>query len=199
MHPLRVRRGLAYDFDLGVALDGGYYLLAHCIQNYVAACKPCNTPLKHNFFPVEGVRVTGRRAVRDYDSERPLIPFPLGNRGIRPQIVIGFDGVVAVPRYKSGRKYRMGRVAIDFFGLNERDALEKGRSKALVDVWLAVASTNSPDPITRGVAHNALAYLISEAAPHSSCARDFRALIAENRQLAERYVLQAQVVLAAST
>ena len=197
--PAAIRdRELSYDFALGDPLDSGYYLLAHAVENYVTACKVCNTRFKSSCFPVESTRVTGSRVVRDHDAERALLPMPLGDRGFRPETVIGFDGIVAIPRYRTGRKHRIGRVTIDFFGLNERDTLELERSEALVGVWLAVASLDSGDAITRGVARGALDYLMSDAAPHASCSRHFRALIDDDRSRAAQYVTQARALLNAS-
>lgn len=36
------------------AKNSGYYLLAYNLLNYAAACKPCNSGLKRNYFPIAG-------------------------------------------------------------------------------------------------------------------------------------------------
>src|SRR5207342_665422 len=50
----------------GVALgsvanpSSGYYLLPYHLFNYCAACKPCNSAIKSDYFPIAGAyRLTG--------------------------------------------------------------------------------------------------------------------------------------------
>ena len=47
-------RNLQLGFSTGEAWNEGYYLLAYNIENYVTACKTCNTILKSNYFPYCG-------------------------------------------------------------------------------------------------------------------------------------------------
>ncbi|HEX8435530.1 hypothetical protein, partial [Archangium sp.] len=49
---LRQRRGIRYQVRNGA--PGGYPQLAHSHLNYLAACAVCNSPQKHDYFPIAG-------------------------------------------------------------------------------------------------------------------------------------------------
>jgi len=171
---LAAERDLSYEFPTGAPLPGGYYGLAHSPNNYAVACKPCNTPLKHNYFPIEGQRVRGgRREVDEYDEERALLPFPLGERGTKPQTVIGFEGLAAVTRYRSGRRHRMGRVTIDFFDLNGREALLRQRAQVIEGLWFALLVRDDPGSSNSAIAQRVIDNAKRTDQPHTNCARAF--------------------------
>lgn len=113
---IALERGLKYHFATGDALASGYYWLAYHLLNYCVACKKCNSPLKSNFFPIAGPR-TSRRGTPQWLNtiEQPLLIFPLSMDAEETEDLIEFIGILAVPRYKRGPRWRRARVTIDFF------------------------------------------------------------------------------------
>ncbi|NJK32857.1 MAG: hypothetical protein HC927_10860 [Deltaproteobacteria bacterium] len=171
---IAVERRLDYDFETGAELPKGYYMLAHSPHNYVATCKPCNTPLKHDWFPIEGRRVQDSRDIRAYDAERALLPFPLGQHGVRPEEVVSFEGLAAIPRVQAGYLHRMGRVTVDFFDLNGRETLLRQRAEVIKTLWLAfIVIEHVPQGRDRTIAEKVLAGAAENEAPHTNCARAF--------------------------
>ncbi len=114
-------RKIALDLPFGKAFPCGYYWLSYHPLNYAAACKKCNTPLKLNFFPI-----AGRRGPREGDpsalqSEKPYLIYPLGDWDDDPEELIGFLGIVPVPKKKRGFGRKRAEVTIKFFELSPED------------------------------------------------------------------------------
>lgn len=99
---IAAERGISYSFATGPAFDNGYYWLAYHVLNYCISCKKCNSPLKHNYFPIAGPRgaVAGEPADLN-ETEKPLLIFPLGELDENPEELIGFVGVTAIPKKKN--------------------------------------------------------------------------------------------------
>ena len=96
---------LKYRFATGGKSERGYYLLSYHLLNYCTACKSCNTPLKSNHFPVSRKRgPMDADAPEQLSGEGPLLIYPIGDIDSDPEDLITFQGVVAVPRVKSGPK-----------------------------------------------------------------------------------------------
>ena len=134
-------RGEELDFDLGQPADPGYFLLAHHPENYLISCKTCNTALKGNGFPVEGLRDNAMKSPR-HTAERHLLVYPVGMVDDDPQQLIRFEGIVPVPAARSGRRRRRGRLIINFFQLAERDGLLEERAMTILGLHLALISVD---------------------------------------------------------
>lgn len=168
-------------FPTGDPIDPGYYRLAYHPGNYATSCKPCNSLLKLNFFPITRTRITDGENPEDYAAERPYLPYPIGpiaeeNAGDEdPERLITFvfsdDGPLAVPRYTEDEnpvRYRRGLVAVRFFDLNRADLLYS-RAFVLLAVWETFKNAERGDP---GSVRRLEIYT-SPRAPHTSCSRCF--------------------------
>jgi hypothetical protein len=178
---------LSYDFPLGDVPEKGYFLLAYHLHNYGAACKTCNSPYKSDFFPVAAARVSGQRDPAAYLVEEPYLVYPLGQLDEDPEDLIAFDGVRAIPRHNrtvDERKWRRGRVMIDFFGLN-RDGLLADRADWLVSaIWsqFLLAETGDLAAIQR------LENAKKPSKRFTNCTRCFLNLCATDRAAAEAMI-----------
>jgi hypothetical protein len=161
----------------------GYVRLAFEPTNYAVSCKLCNSGQKANYFPIAGkAKTTGRdRASLDRD-ERPLVWMPFGRYAPDPATVLLFVGAAVQPRAKRGHAYLVGRVTIDFFELDVRADLVRGRAMVVALLW---------PRLCRG--RGASAFLANNA--FRGCARDFVALFARDRAAAERSYRAAEAYL----
>jgi hypothetical protein len=162
-----------YDFDLG-GDSKGYHLLAYHPQNYSISCKTCNTPYKSDYFPVAAPRIEGKPHPTDYLIEQALLVYPLGMIDEDPEDLILFNGVQAEPAYtreEDLKRWRRGRVMIDFFGLN-RDGLQYLRAKYLLRTILPHYNSRLKSPNDPDIEENHT-FLRSEKAPFSSCTKCF--------------------------
>jgi hypothetical protein len=169
------KSNLAYDFATGPPQATGYYWLAYDLLNYAAACKLCNTVHKSNFFPIRAHRGQAPAGVAALNaSEEPLVIFPFGAHGDDPAGYITFLGIMALPRHTDGPAYERAQVTIDFFGLNSREELWRGRFEAIDRVFLAIETINtSSKHDSRQRAEATLSEAVSDYAPHSACASAF--------------------------
>jgi 5-methylcytosine-specific restriction endonuclease McrA len=160
-----------YDFPTGAAFPGGYYWLAYDTWNYAASCKVCNSRFKLNFFPILGSRGEVPSKFAALSEEQPLLCYPLGTADADPETLVTFDATTAIPAAENGPERRRGQVIIDFFRLNERETLHKGRATMISVVGPSLAAVSEGrdtavdrEVITRGT---------SAAMPHSACVRAF--------------------------
>jgi hypothetical protein len=168
-------RNLDYDFPTGEELETGYYWLAYDLGNYVTACKPCNSALKSNYFPIAGTRARQVRTISQlFSSEKPYLIFPLGRGDADPRTLITFHGAVAVPKPRQGAGKRRAQVTIDFFQLNDRDELWTERYHCIRELWSQYDRlNNSSNARSRSDARQSIDELREPDNPHSSCANAF--------------------------
>jgi len=157
--------------------------LAYEPLNYCTACKKCNTPLKLNFFPVAAQRgETGEDINRLNDTERPLLPYPLGAVDEDPEEISTFDGVIAIPCKRNGPRWRRAKVTIAFFQLNRREELLRERARCLVALDNALAIVESDFPSERvKQAEEDVRRLRSPVSPHCGCVRAACRMYEEDR------------------
>jgi 5-methylcytosine-specific restriction endonuclease McrA len=165
-----------YSFSTGAAYPSGYYWLAYALDNYAAACKPCNSARKSDYFPIaandRGAFDTAPPRLNAIEA--PLLIYPLGPSDEDPENIIVFEGIVAVPVHANGRLNQRAVVTIDFFALNDREELWSERFRVIREVWTHYDRTQDhPDPDERTAAEETLRELTREDAPHASCARSF--------------------------
>jgi hypothetical protein len=171
--PIRLERKLAYSFSTGNDYASGYYWLAYHVLNYCVACKKCNTPLKLNYFPIAANRTSTRVEPSALnDVERPFLIFPLGEVDEHPEEIITFVGTLAVPKRKSGPRWRRAKVTIDFFELNRREELQRERAEVLVELDNALALLDSKaSDVRKKNAEKDITRLRDASSRHASCAR----------------------------
>ncbi len=194
---IKAERKIDYEFPTGRDWDQGYYLLAFQPTNYITACKSCNTPLKANYFPIAGTR-RGPQAddPARLASEHPYLLYPLGNldddpedvlTDDDPEDVLTFDGIVPKPVKRSGDNRRRAVVTIDFFELDTREELLRGRAEAIWALKFALIVAESDlSPTDKTLAERTIARLQSDQRPHTNCVRSFLRIYRQDHPRAEK-------------
>ena len=105
-------------------------ILAYDPFNYAVACKPCNTVLKANYFPIAGQRRRAARRPPSRDTERPFLIYPIGDLDDDPEDLIAWRGCHPLPANARGFDGLRAMVTIAIFKLddpNERPMFYGGR------------------------------------------------------------------------
>jgi hypothetical protein len=155
---------------------GGYYALAYHPFNYAASCKPCNSALKGDRFPIAGQRNTSGSDPGQLATELPLLVYPVGDFDTDPEHLIEFHGISPVARVPSGHDRHRGLVAIAFFRLDDavkRKNLMLERARLLVGLFPYLEAQTHLDPSERLLATQFVRSATSPKAPHASCAHSF--------------------------
>lgn len=171
---------LQYPFLTGNAWPQGYYLLAYHLQNYLTACKICNSTFKRSYFPIAGTRQQSDDPIQLL-SEMPFLIYPIGTIDDDPETLLEFEGVHPKPRYSNGHEYRRVEVIIDMFDLDVRDTLLIGRARVIYALWLAL--TKYPQD---QASQNCVAIVTRASEEHCNCARSFYRLFQQDRTRAEQ-------------
>lgn len=158
----------------GPAATSGYYWLAYDLENYAAACKPCNSTRKRSFFPVQGTRGAALATIADLNTgEEPLVIFPMYED---PASLITFLGVAAMPVAVDGLDHLRARVTIELFNLNGREELISERFaviRSLVSAFELVVTGSTQAKRDDGLKQ--ISELTAASASHSACAKAFLA------------------------
>jgi uncharacterized protein (TIGR02646 family) len=123
----------------------GYYWLAYEITNYFVACKPCNSGLKRDYFPIAGKAGKEHQRIDSLDAvEKPLLIFPMGLKD-DPEKLIGWLGVIPFPLAVAGsHDHKRAQTTIEFFQLKERDLLRRCRATLLLLLWNDLKPATNP-------------------------------------------------------
>lgn len=176
-----------YPFPTGEGFSCGYFWLAYCVTNYVAACKSCNSTLKANYFPIGGQRGRKNDTISALRAEEPFLIYPIGMLDEDPAELITFDNIRAVPRYKNGLECRRAEVTIELFRLNERDLLLDERARELLLLGDALRNMqNAHEQQELRKLDRLIQSLCCSSAPHAGCKRAFRKLWSEDHEYAEQ-------------
>ena len=168
----------------------GYFWLAYHPFNYCAACKPCNSALKSDKFPVTGTYdFTVRRTPMDLLSEKPLLIYPFGDFDVDPTKLIGFVGVSPFAIATSGLDRARGLTTIDFFRLDSAEErsnllLERARVIIALHPQLKVLKGRS-SAATKAMAQKIVTSFKSPKAPHTNCTVSFCDLFQKKRKVAD--------------
>ena len=172
--------------------DGGYYLLAHQILNYAAGCKPCNSTLKADRFPVAKAHVLDGDDPRTLKTkEKPLLIFPIGDWGDDAEKLMAFRGVAPHAVVKSGFARLRALATIEFFALDDvagRKNLFRERAQiiALMFPQMEIAATPGGPAARVARAQKVITAAIASTAPHANCARSFKRLFEDSPGEAEQ-------------
>ncbi|MBS1812759.1 MAG: hypothetical protein JST84_31620 [Acidobacteria bacterium] len=185
-----------YRFALGDAAERGYYLLAYNIFNYATSCKTCNTKFKANYFPIAGTR---RLTTDDFTllkQEQPYLVYPLGNLDDDPETLITYRGILPIPKYRNGHKYRRARITIDLFELDSREDLRRLRAEVIQKLWLAFRTlqqrrSKADAPFARRIIDCACSPQTSQVA----CSRAFYDLCQNDANTARLFAQEADEYL----
>jgi hypothetical protein len=183
----RVPRSLAKE---GIAVSEipnpapGYYLLPYHPFNYSASCKPCNSALKKNYFPIaSNYNVAGENPAQMM-GEEPYLVFPIGDFDENPENLIRFHGVA--PQAVANNAHRRARalVTIEFFKLDslERKNLIRERIAIIIALFPHLATVaDNPNPGARLQALQIINLFTSPNASHTNCARSYQRLFQSDR------------------
>jgi hypothetical protein len=183
----RTDRQVDFVFPLGTAADPGYFLLAYHLENYLIACKTCNSALKANYFPVAGDRITSGERSRDLTDERPYLIYPISASDEDPERLITFRGILPVPVATKGHARTRALVTIRFFELDSREILLEERAAILVQLHLAMTVVGHPDPFTSRAANATVSRLVDRYSSHANCARAYHDLWLTDNALAREF------------
>lgn len=170
----------------------GYHRLPYHLFNYSAACKPCNSTLKSDCFPIAGNYKFNGSNPKTLVSERPLLIYPLGDFDDDPEDLIKFQGVSPQPVLAHGHGRNRALATITFFELGDpikRKNLFRERAQIITALWHQLeAMANNPGDT---VASDLVTDYQSDKAPHTNCARSFANLYQQDR-------LEAQAIYRAA-
>ncbi len=186
--PANLQDELPADFPEDSASTKGYFLLPYHPYNYTVACKPCNSSFKSNFFPIRSVRDIDGDDPLEMKGEKPFLVYPLGHFDSDPESIVEYDGILAVPRVKSGEKHLRGIAIIVFFRLNIREEHFLERAQKLAALFLALRESDSTQPLVRTTARALVSSLTSENSAHTNCMRSFKRLFESDRARAETII-----------
>ena len=151
----------------------GYYLLAYHVLNYAVACKPCNSGLKKNYFPISGTYDFGQDDPQLLADERALLIYPIGMIDVDPEDVITFFGIMPQSTSEDPFLKRRGQVVIAFFGLDDLNGrkdlfLQRANLILVLHTWLKRFHDDGC-AATWGL----IEAMISARSGHANCARSF--------------------------
>ncbi len=168
--------------------EKGYYLLPYHPFNYTAACKPCNSALKSNYFPVaKKHHCAGADPKALLEEEQPLLIYPIGDFDEDPENLIRFYGASPYAVKRSGHGRKRALVTIEFFKLDAADARNLFRERA--EIIRALYRELDDAATLKGMKKKAAMEMIkaytSSTHQHANCARSFMRLYQENPAEAE--------------
>jgi 5-methylcytosine-specific restriction endonuclease McrA len=170
----------------------GYYHLAYHPFNYAIACTRCNSTLKSNYFPIRGNRRTAIRDPSWLHVEDPLLIYPISDLDDDPATIIAFDGVLAVPKVRTGPKWERAYSVINFFQLNHED-LTSRRAQLLAALWYVLETAATGTRVARAQARRHLDAAGASGSEFSGCVFAFRQLYESSRALADAKARETRV------
>lgn len=179
----------------------GYYWLAYELANYCVACKPCNSGLKADHFPILGVAGPEAATINDLDMiEQPLLIFPMGRRDADPESLIGWNGVTPRPLPAQGTtEYTRAETTIAFFELDQRPILERERATGILVLWMFLGDELDPSLSAaeqQQARERADRYLATLQTPMRACLKSFAALARADRGTAVQMIDALKLFLA---
>ena len=187
-----------FSFAVGAASPSGYFWLAYNLENYAAACKKCNSPLKKNYFPVPGTR----GGISDdppmlISKEKPFLVHPIGEIDDDPREILVFLGINAIPAKKTGPRRRRGDVTTAFFELNDREELRRERAELIDSLGghLETIADEAATELRKSKAKKTVARMLHPRARHSSCVKSMVDLYMEDATRAEELIAAARTFI----
>lgn len=155
--------------------DKGYHLLPYHPLNYAAACKPCNSGLKKDFFPIAGAYNLDGDDPDALATEKPYLIYPIGTGDADPEALIDFHGTSPRAKAPDGHDRNRGLVTIAFFGLDDpgRKNLFRGRALIIVALYPLLAETQRGTAAERQAARDKIDGFLSPRLQHLNCAKSF--------------------------
>ncbi len=165
------------DFPVGMGRRGGYFWLTYDPANYCTACGSCNSPLKSSRFPILGQPGDlGDDPATLLVKEKPILPFPIGELDQDPEEIVRWNGFTAYHADTATEVGQRGKGTIEFFQLNKRQDLKRGRASQIVGLWRQLKRERRADlsPEQRQQARSRVDdALTSIKRPFAGCVRAF--------------------------
>jgi hypothetical protein len=159
----------------------GYYLLPYHPFNYSTSCKPCNSILKKEFFPISGeYDLQGEDPAKIHSKERPYLIYPIGDFDDNPEDLIKFNGASPYAVQKDIYQRDRALVTIEFFKLDDfsiRKNLFRERASIIIALYnLLEKQANGTSDSDKEEARKLVDSYTSPNAPHTNCSRSFKEL-----------------------
>lgn len=192
--------------DRGIATSpaptgsGGYYLLPYHVFNYSAACKPCNSALKSDLFPIAGTYDLQNDDPVALLKELPFLIYPIGDFDANPESLIRFHGVSPQPAAAAGHERNRALVTIEFFKLDDaakRKNLIRERAAIIVALFPQLEFLSGGTAAQKRAARKLVDGFTADNAAHANCARSYVRLHGADRAEAQA-VFERAVELIAS-
>jgi hypothetical protein len=182
------------------ALGKGYHLLPYHLFNYVAACKPCNSTLKKDYFPIAGEYDLDALDPADLADEKAYLIYPIGDGDEDPENLIEFHGTSPRPVAADGFKRHRALVTIAFFKLDhagKRKNLYRDRALLIMALLPLLETATNGSAAAMSDAKKALNKFLKPELRHLNCARNFTRLF-ETNPVEAKAIYDAAVQLLAS-
>ncbi|MCI0422701.1 MAG: hypothetical protein L0387_38435 [Acidobacteria bacterium] len=171
-------------FTVAPPAGKGYYLLSYHVFNYSAACKPCNSALKKDCFPIAGPYQLNGEEPEKLLKEKSYLIYPLGSLDANPEDIIEFYGSSPRPVAKRGHKRNRARVTIEFFKLddeNKRKNLFRERAIIMLALFPQLEKMSGPaSAAEKAKAKDVVDGFTRSNTAHANCARSFKRLFGSN-------------------
>lgn len=186
--------------DLGIPFTAvpnkgkGYHLLPYHPFNYSAACKPCNSTLKKDHFPIAGVYDLEADDPAALAAEKPYLIYPIGRLDDDPERLIGFNGASPCPLAQNGYARHRALVTIAFFKLDEpeqRKNLYRDRALVMMGLFPLLQKTTTGTAAQKAKAKATVEGFLNPNLRHLNCARSFKTLFETKPAEAEKIYLRA--------
>jgi hypothetical protein len=177
------------------AAGKGYYLLPYHHFNYAAACKPCNSTLKKDYFPIKGDYNLDAEGAADLKGEQAYLIYPIGDVDDDPETLIEFHGPSPRPVAKKGFKRHRALVTIEFFNLDnpdERKNLYRDRALVIMALFPLLQKTKKGDVTAKASAKETVEGFLQPQLRQLNCARSFQRLF-ENDDAEAEAIFEAAV------
>src|SRR5437016_4893660 len=139
------------------------------------ACKPCNSALKRDYFPIAGVRDSNGADPSAFTAERAYLIYPIGKIDDDPEDLIEFYALSPRPKVTKGLGHQRALVTIDFFRLDRgknRKTLMRGRAELVEKLVFALRlKANAGSAAERRQYQQAITRSITPSSEHTNCLR----------------------------
>jgi len=154
----------------------GYYLLPYHPFNYASACKPCNSSLKKDYFPIAGAYQLEAEDPAQLAGEQAYLVYPIGGIDDDPEQLIGFHGLSPYALASQGHKRKRALVTIEFFRLDDavkRKNLFRDRALVVMALYPLLKNTTEGTPAEKAKAKKDVKALLKPRLAHLNCAKCF--------------------------
>ncbi len=171
--------------------NDGYHLLSYHLLNYAVACKPCNSGLKKNYFPISGQYNFAGTEPNEMHAEEPWLLYPIGNTDGDPEDIITFYGMVPQCKADDANSQLRGLATIASFGLDDIARKNLMRERAMV-ILILHASLEEAKKECSPEAAELVSTMVESSSVHTNCARSFKRLFDLDRIAAAKVANQAK-------